>query len=145
MSDPLLERPLVPVAGPDDAAATCRALFPRLSGDECPTFLHVIEQGTTAMDASTPDDRDLAAERMLDDVADRADRAGVDVDTEVRYATEVAGAVVDTAGDLDATAIVFVPRGGGGGLWSLLRGGVRTDLVTESDRPVVVLPEAEGD
>lgn len=140
--DALLSRPLVPVASGEDAMATCDALFPRLPQGAVPVFVHVIEKAGGAMDKASVEQRDLVAEEMFDEVADRAAVADVDVETEVRYGTHVAGAIIDTAGDVDATAIVFTPRGGSR-LWDIIGGGIRDDLVTDSHLPVVVLPQVD--
>jgi nucleotide-binding universal stress UspA family protein len=57
----------------------------------------------------------------------------------------VADAIFAAADDYGATAIVITPRGGS--RWvQLLTGDVALSLVTETDRPVVVLPDVgDGD
>ena len=62
------------------------------------------------------------------------------VETEVAYGTDVAETVFDVADEVDATAIVFTPRGGSRWI-QLLTGDVALDLITGTDRPVVVLPD----
>jgi len=64
------------------------------------------------------------------------------VETEIRYGTDVAETILDAAADHGASAVVFRPRGGSW-LLDLLTGDVRDALVKRSDRPVVVLPDAD--
>ena len=64
---------------------------------------------------------------------------GGDVETEVRYGTDVLEGIFAAAADVDASAIVFKPRGGS--RWrQLMSGDVARELVTECDRPVIALP-----
>ena len=149
MSDPLLVRPVVPVATEDDARETCRAAFPRIAAaGGRPLVVHVIEKAGGAPDKAGVEQREAVAEAAFAAARDCAAEHGLDVETDVLYGTDVAAAIVDAARDVDASAIVFHPRGGSWWL-DLLTGDVRDTLVTKSDRPVVVLPDAgngdEGD
>ncbi|MFB6108288.1 MAG: universal stress protein [Haloplanus sp.] len=147
MSD-LFSRPVVPVANEADAVETCRAAFPRVAAvGGRPLVVHVVEKAGGAPDKASVEQRELLAEEAFDAVRELAADFGVDVETRVLYGTDVAAAIVDAAADADASAIVFHPRGGWW-LLDLLTGDVRDSLVTESDRPVVVLPavdETDGD
>jgi nucleotide-binding universal stress UspA family protein len=146
-SDPpeLLSRPLVPVASEDDAVETCRAAFRRIAAvGGRPVVVHVIEKAGGAPDKASVEQRESAAEEAFAAVRDCASGYDRDVETEIRYGTDVVEAIVGAAADRDASAIVFHPRGGSW-LLDLLTGDVRDTLVDESDRPVVVLPDAEGD
>jgi nucleotide-binding universal stress UspA family protein len=141
----LLSRPLVPVASEEDAVETCRTGFPRVAAaGGRPVVVHVIEKAGGAPDKASVEQREAAAEEAFAAVRDCAADYGLDVETEVRYGTDVADAIVDAAAELDASAIVFHPRGGSW-LLDLLTGDVRDRLIEESDRPVVVLPDPEGD
>lgn len=150
MSDPadppdLLSRPLIPIANEDDAVETCRVAFPRIAAaGGRPFVVHVIEKAGGAPDKASVEQREAVAEAAFDAVRDRADAAGLEVETEMRYGADVADTIVEAAADVDASAIVFRPRGGSRWL-DLLTGNVRDDLVTESDLPVVVLPDETGD
>ena len=137
----LFVRPLVPVASVDDAAATAEAVLPRVAavGGRA-RFVHVVEKAGGAPDKASVEQREAVAAEAFAAVRERADELGVDVEADVLYATDVADGIIDDARDVDATAIVFVPRGGNW-LVELLTGGVRDDLVTRSDRPVVALPD----
>jgi nucleotide-binding universal stress UspA family protein len=142
----LLSRPLVPVASEDDAVETCRTAFPRIAaaGGQ-PVVVHVIEKAGGAPDKASVEQREAAAEEAFAAVRDCAADHGLDVETDIRYGTDVADAIVAAAADADASAIVFHPRGGSW-LLDLLTGDVRDRLIAESDRPVVVLPDGtDGD
>ena len=137
----LLSRPLVPVASEDDAVETCRTAFPRIAAaDGRAVVVHVIEKAGGAPDKASVEQREEAAEAAFSAVRDCAAEAGIDVETEIRYGTDVVDAILDAAADLDASAVVFHPRGGSW-LLDLLTGDVRDKLIAESDRPVVVLPD----
>lgn len=134
----LLARPLVPVASESDAVETCHAVFPHVAAGR-PLIVTVIEKAGGAPDKASVEQRERAAEEAFAAARDCADDHGVDIETEIRYGTDVAEAIIDAAADIDASAIVFRPRGGSWWL-DLLTGNVRDDLVTASDRPVVVFP-----
>ncbi|MDS0294473.1 universal stress protein [Halogeometricum luteum] len=137
----LFARPLVPVAGTDDAAATASALLPRVAAvGGRPVFLHVVEKAGGAPDKASVEQREELAAEMFEHVEAAAADAGVDAETELRYGTDVAETIVDAAHDADATCIAFTPRGGSK-WWDLFSGDVRESLVAESDLPVVVLPD----
>ncbi len=133
--------PLVAVANPDDAAETYERFRPYLlSGSPEVVVVHVIEKAGGAPDKAGLDQRREHAEKTFDAFRNRARTDGVDVETRLVYGTDVADAIIEEAADLDATAIVFSSRGGNRWI-DLLSGGVRSSLIAESDRPVVVLPE----
>ncbi|EMA42430.1 UspA domain protein [Halococcus saccharolyticus DSM 5350] len=64
----------------------------------------------------------------------------------MEYGTDVAETVFKVADDVDASAIAFTPREGSRWL-KLLSGDTANALISESERPVVVLPDhvADGD
>jgi|GEM_PF-143068 len=136
MSD-LLDRIVLPIASDDDAAATARAL----DGYEFGTALavHVVEKAGGAPDKASVEQREKAAEEAFSTLQ-RHLGDGIELDTEIRYGTDVADAVFEAAADADASAIVITPRGGSRWI-QLLTGDVALSLVTETDRPVVVLPD----
>ncbi|MFB6152400.1 MAG: universal stress protein [Haloarculaceae archaeon] len=140
MSD-LFERVVLPVADPEDAAASCRAL----SGHDVGSVLavHVVEKGGGAPDKASVEQREKYAIEVFEVVRDHLG-ADFDVETEITYGTDVAEAIFAAADGADATAIVITPRGGSRWI-RLLTGDVALSLVTESDRPVVVLPDVYDD
>jgi nucleotide-binding universal stress UspA family protein len=135
----------VPIASEDDAVDTCRAAFPRIAAaGGRPIVVHVIEKAGGAPDKAGVEQRKSAAEAAFDTVRDCAADHDLDVETEIRYGTDVAETILDAADETDASAIVFHPRDGSW-LLDLLTGNVRDRLIEESDRPVVVLPDVDGE
>jgi nucleotide-binding universal stress UspA family protein len=136
----LFEHPLVPVASPEDARATCRALEPYL-GDvtEGLVAVHVIEKAGGAPDKAGVEQRKEFAQETFEALRNCLD-SDQDIVTEIHYGTDVAETIFGAADEHDATAIVITPRGGSRWI-RLLTGDIALDIVTESDRPVVVLPD----
>jgi nucleotide-binding universal stress UspA family protein len=133
----LFDRVVIPVASVEDAVATCRAARPYLTGSV--VAVHVIEKAGGAPDKASVEQREEVAEEIFEAVHDALDD-GRTVETDLRYGTDVSETIFAAAEDHDASAIVITPRGGS--RWvRLLTGDVSLDLVTETDRPVVVLPD----
>jgi nucleotide-binding universal stress UspA family protein len=127
-----------------DAVETCRVAFPRIAdAGGRPLVVHVIEKAGGAPDKAGVEQREAAAEAAFDAARACADGYEFGLETEILYDTDVADAIIEMAADIDASAIVFRPRSGSSWL-SLLTGDVREQLVTESGRPVVVLPDPGG-
>lgn len=136
----LFERVLLPVADPEDARATCDALADHEVGSV--VAVHVIEKAGGAPDKASVEQREEFAEDTFRAVeACLAD--SVPIETRVAFGTDVPDTIFEVADDIDATAIVITPRGGSRWI-RLLTGDVALSLVTESDRPVVVLPDGES-
>ncbi len=142
MTESLFHRVLVPVASPDDAAATGRAVSQYLGGEGGVALVtNVIEKAGGAPDKASVEQRE---EYAADAFGAFREAVGEDVEVEtlLTYGTDVAETLVETAHEEGASAIVFTPRGGSRWL-KLLTGDVATELVEISDVPVVVLPESE--
>ncbi|SFS78796.1 universal stress protein [Halostagnicola kamekurae] len=140
MVAPLLDRPIVPVANPDDAATTYEKLRPYLLEEESDvTVVNVIEKAGGAPDKAGVEQRQEHAKKMFDAFQEAAEVDGITVDTQLLYGTDVVETINDAAADIDASAIVFASRGGGRWL-DLVSGRVRSRLVSDSEYPVVVLP-----
>lgn len=143
--EPPFARALIPVANEGDAIATARAALPHLAAaDGRATVVYVVEKAGGAPDKASVEQRELLAEEAFEAFAELAAAADVPVETDVLYGTDVVETILDAAAGIDATSVVFVPRGGRS-ILDLLTGDVRDRLVTESDRPVVVLPAVETD
>jgi nucleotide-binding universal stress UspA family protein len=136
----LFDRVLLPVANEADAESTMRAIDGHFDDDTEVVTVHVVEKAGGAPDKAGVEQRELEAEEAFDVVRD----ALGDVETEIYYGTDVSETIFRAADDHDVTSIVVTPRGGSR-LVRLLTGDVALDLVTESDRPVVVLPDPAND
>lgn len=140
MQGTLFDHPLVPIASEEDAVATARALSPYLDGDRRVTLLHVIEKAGGALDKASVEQRRAEADEIFAAAREHLEGTGAQVETTLEYGTDVSETIVDTADEIDATAVVFTPRGGS--KWvKLLTGDVATSLVEESHLPVVTLPD----
>lgn len=144
MSESVFRRVIVPVANEDDAEATAKALHPYVDSVSG-TFVavHVIEKAGGAPDKASVEQREQSADEIFEIVADELTDLSVDLETEYLYGTDVAETIIDAGHAHDASSIVFTPRGGSRWL-KLLTGDVTTELVNESDVPVIVLPDHKG-
>lgn len=138
----LLERVVVSVADERDAVATASAVASHLAGVRHVTAVHVVEKGGGVADKAPMEKRTTDASRFLSLFASRLDE--VAVETRIEFGTDVADTIVETALEVDATAIVFRPRGGNR-LVRLLSGDTAVRLVTDSELPVVSLGATGGD
>ena len=127
---------VLPVASAEDARTTCAgaAAHLRRAGGRA-VVVHVIE-GTAPSDGEHPEH---AAETFAA-AREAFDAAHIDVETRLEYGESIPEVVFTVADEVDASAIAFTPRAGGRWL-KLLSGDLTSVLVTESDRPVVVLPD----
>lgn len=133
----LFERILLPVASREDAVATAHALASHEVGEI--TAVHVIEKAGGGIDKASVEQREEEAVeifRLLEETLDRP------IETDVHYGTDVAETIFEAAERIDATSIVITPRGGSRWI-RLLTGDVALELITEADRPVVVLPDVD--
>lgn len=145
MPPSLFHRVIVPVANRDDARSTAAALKPYLDSTvEDILAVHVIEKAGGAPDKASVEQRELAAEEVFDELAESLqDQPGV-LETDIRYGTNIAEAIIDGAHEFDATAIVFTPRGGSQWMDILIE-DVTSGLIDKSDVPVLVLPDVAGE
>jgi nucleotide-binding universal stress UspA family protein len=133
---------LVPVASPDDGAATAAALAPYTGAVDRVVGVSVVEKAGGAPDKAGVAQATEHAEESVAALADPLRDAGVDVDAEVVYGTDVVAALVEAAHEFGVDAIAFTPRDGGL-LVRLLSGDLADRLVHESDLPVIALPGDE--
>lgn len=134
MPDSLTAHLVVPIADDEDARATANALQAYEFGNV--TAVHVVEKG-----GGTPDKIPLEQAEQRADEAFEAFRDVIPAaETELTYDTDIVEGVFDVAADVSASAIAFRPRGGSR-IAQFLSGDTALTLVTESDRPVIALPE----
>lgn len=141
VTDSFFQRVVVPVANSKDAATTAAALSPyveAVGGDI--VAVHVIEKAGGAPDKASVEQRKQDARDIFDTVTDGLIDTDIALETRILYGTDIAETIIDAAHDVGASAIVFTPRGGS--RWQkLLTGDVTHGLVTDSDLPVLVLPD----
>lgn len=139
-SDGLLKRPLVPVAGPDDAESTYSALRSHTDPEACrPLVIHVVTD-TEGRDSIKRQKQ--RASDAFERFESRATADGMAVDTEIYSGEPIAETILDVAEETDSSAVVFCSRGGSA-WFDMLAGGVRTSLLVKSDKPVVMLPDGD--
>ncbi|MFB6224401.1 MAG: universal stress protein [Haloarcula sp.] len=136
--DDLLDTILLPVASEADARSSAKALARRDYGSV--TVVHVIEKAGGAPDKAGVEQREVAADEMFEAVRSVLG----DIETEIMYGTDVVEAIFDAAAQRDISTIVVTPRGGNRFI-RLIAGDVATRLVTETERPVVVLPDGDDE
>ncbi|MWV64739.1 universal stress protein [Halorubrum sp. JWXQ-INN 858] len=139
----LMARPVVPVASEEDAEETYATISTYLGPDAAPVLIHVIEKAGGGIDKAGVEQREEVAEAAFAVFRRLAAEDGVSVETSIRYGTDIADAIEDAAREYDATAIAFVPRGGGR-IVEFLSGNVRSKLTNDNEFPAVVLPSPQA-
>ncbi|WP_254767898.1 universal stress protein [Salinilacihabitans rarus] len=134
---------LVPVADPNDAERTARAVAARLEPPVTAFVVHVIEKGGGAPDKAPLEARREYAAESFGRARGPLEAAGLTVETEILYGTDVVETILDAATDHGVDGVVFVPRTGGR-LTKLLTGDVTRRLVETASVPVVSLPRADA-
>ncbi|MFB6168667.1 MAG: universal stress protein [Haloferacaceae archaeon] len=127
---------LVPVADREDAHTTAQTLEPYEFGNM--TVLHVVEKGEGVPD-KTPVEQ---SEQVAAEAFDAFQETFPDADTEITYRRDVVEGITKVASEIDASAIVFRPRGGAR-IVQWLAGDRSLRLITEADRPVISVPDGD--
>lgn len=136
MKKKLTQNVLVPVADQEDARTTAQTLEP-YQFDRI-TVLHVVEKGEGVPD-KTPVEQ---SEQIAAEAFDSFRKTFPDAKTEVTYRRDVVKGIIEVADEIDASAIVFRPRGGAR-IVQWLAGDRSLRLITEADRPVISVPNGE--
>lgn len=133
----ILSHVLLPVAHEEDALKTATALEPY--EPERVTALHVVEKGEGVPD-KTPVEQ---SEEVATESYAAVHRVFPDADEHTAYARDVAGAILNAADEVDASAIVYRSRGGNR-IMQFLSGDLSLKLITNSNCPVIALPRAHS-
>lgn len=134
----LLDHVLVPLANAADARETARSI--EALGPGRVTLVYVVEKAGGAPDKTPVEQSESEARESFDMF--REESTVQDVEETTRYRRDVVGAILETARDVEATAIAFRPRGGSR-ITQWLAGDRTLKLVTGADRPVISLPAPE--
>jgi len=137
-STKILAHALVAVATEDDARATARALEP-YQPDRV-TTVHVVEKGDGVPDKTPVEQSEAIAANAYHAVREVFPNAA----EHTAYGRDVAATITAAAAEIDASAIVYRPRGGSR-LTQLLAGDVATRLISNATRPVIALSEPVSD
>lgn len=138
MSQTFTESIIVPIANQEDAQATAVALEPYDIGDV--TVLYVVEKGEGVPDKTPVEQSKQVASESFAAFRETFPEAK----TEITYRRDVVAGIIDVAEDIDASAIVFRPRGGSR-IRQFLAGDRSLRLITEAKRPVIALSEEVSD
>lgn len=133
---------LVPLATERDAEETCAALRDYVGPETRIVAVHVIEKAGGAPDKAGVTQREKRADNILLLARQRLELDDIDVGTQILYGTNVADTITDFADEVDADLIAFSPREASR-LSRLLSGDVALDLITTTNRPVLVLPTVD--
>jgi nucleotide-binding universal stress UspA family protein len=132
----LLGHVLLPVANEEDALATAKVLEPYQPAQV--TALHVVEKGGGVPDKTPVEQSEGLAEESYEAVRSVFPDAG----EHTAYARDIAEAILESAEEVDASAIAFRSRGGNR-IMQFLSGDLSLKLVTNADRPVIALPRVD--
>ncbi|RQG97985.1 universal stress protein [Natrarchaeobius chitinivorans] len=139
--DGILDRVIVPVANEDDAESTCRGFAEYVDEEARIKLVHVIEKGGGAPDKAPLEARQNQADETFAVAEDVLDE--FEIETELRYGTDVIEEILEAAAEFDATAIAFTPRPSGR-VAQLLTGNKTRRLVRADRVPVIVLPDVSN-
>lgn len=143
MTRTFTETVVIPLASPKDAKRTADAVVPYL--DPPPDHvlaITVVEKAGGAMDKAPLEQMTERAEETLEVVTDRFEESGVPVETRVLYGENVIETILDAAAEADASSIVVTPRNAS--RWvKLLSGDTALSLMTNTDRPLIIVPDPE--
>ena len=134
MTTQITQHVLVPIADQEDARTTAQTIEPYEF--ERITVLHVVEKGE-----GVPDKTPVEQSKQIAAEAFAAFRETFpDAEKEITYRRDVVKGIVEVADEIDATAIVFRPRGRAR-ILQWLAGDRSLRLLMEADRPVISVPE----
>lgn len=139
-SPPLFRNTLLPVASLEDAEASAEAVLPAIGhAGGVLTAVHIVDIGNGWTRQGPTFYRQDLADDILGLIERHGRSYGMTVRKKVLYEQDIAEAIVRVADQIDASAIVFTPRGSGRWL-SFFSRNTALELVKNAPRPVVVFP-----
>jgi nucleotide-binding universal stress UspA family protein len=141
VNDELFERILVPIASPEDAEATARAIRPHLDAGTTLIVTHVT-RGTDA-ETTIKTGRDQFAGATYETFSDILYRRDLEFEWVTLEAREVTEALVDAVEMTAATVVAFTPRDMDTGKQTLA-GDPGNRLIREAAVPVMVFPNQQS-
>lgn len=140
MTGDIFETVYVPIADPEDAEATARAVHHYAHEDSEVIVCHVVEKAGGAPDKASVEQREQYAEEAYEIFQDVLPAGWGTVRFVTLYGRNVAETIIEGAEEAGATVIAFTPRGGS--RWvRLVTGDVARNLIEHSEVPVISLPE----
>jgi len=137
MDEKLFERVLLPLADPDDAERTARAIRPYLNDELTLIITHVTEGETAGTTIATGQDQ--FAEEIYETFITVLGRQETRIEWVTLEGRAVSEAITDAISTVEATLVVFTPRDIDA--WSrTLAGDPGAQLVRDADVPVMVFP-----
>ena len=137
MDDALFERILLPLAGPDDADRTARAIRPHIESETTLIVSHVT-QGNAA-ETTVKTGQDQFAQTTYETFVSLFDRSDVQLEWVTLEGREIAEALTDAVEIVNATTVVFTPREQGNQR-RLLTGDPSSQLIHDASVPVMAVP-----
>ena len=110
MDGALAERVLVPLAGPDDADRTARAIRPHLDAETTLIVTHIVQGQADTAETTVKTGRDQFAQTTYETFVSLLNRSDLDLEWVTLEGREIAEALVDAVEIVDATMIAFTPR-----------------------------------
>lgn len=142
MVEELFGTVMVPIADPDDARQTARAVRTHLESDSEIIVAHVVPKGGGVPDKASIEQREGFAAEAYREFRDVLGQDLGSVTQRTLYGRNVGKTIAEEAGEMGATAVVFTPRGAS--RWvKLVTGSVAENLISTTDVPVLVLPPLE--
>lgn len=140
MSNGIFDTIYVPIADPEDAETTARAIQHYAHEDSTVIITHVVEKGEGVPDKASVEQREQYAEKTYETFQNFLPGNWGNLKSETLYGRDVAQTIIDGANDANATVIAFTPRGSS--RWMrLVAGDVARNLIENSNIPVISLPK----
>lgn len=142
MDERLFERILLPLAGPDDADRTARALRSDVASGSTLIIAHVIQGDGAGTTVTTGQDQ--FAQATYETFVSIFDRSDVSLEWATLEGREISEALVDAVEIVNATLVVFTPREQDPQR-RVLTGDPGSKLIRDASVPVMAVPDQTPD